>query len=369
MVVLAFTLSAIWNKEISFVPYDPFEILGVSSSATDEQITKAFKMLGRKYHPDKATDKVEAEEKFMEISKAYKALTDPASRKNWEEYGNPDGPRGSGSLGIALPSWLVDKAFGPWVLAFYMICFMIGVPYLVSKSWTNSKLYTKDQILHSTMAVYFQQMKEAMSLKKLFDLLCCSLEFKSEFTVRPSDAAAIDQLIESISAQVETNGSGEKYEKVKSMTEFWMIKAHVLLWAHLNRFEVKDSKLKEDQEKMILKACHLTLGMLQIALARQWLQTASQCISLVQCLVQAVWEGHSSLLQLPHVDSQIVKYAKGRKNPIRTVRQLVEMTEEDRRNLLRTLTDEQYKTLVDVAKSFPEVVIDSVSFVSIQLSF
>lgn len=48
-----------------------------------------------KWHPDKAKDeasKVEANLKFVEINKAYKTLTDETARKNWEEYGNPDGP-------------------------------------------------------------------------------------------------------------------------------------------------------------------------------------------------------------------------------------------------------------------------------------
>ena len=46
-------------------------------------------------HPDRAEekDKEEAEKKFVEISKAHQALTDEAIRKNWEEYGNPDGQK------------------------------------------------------------------------------------------------------------------------------------------------------------------------------------------------------------------------------------------------------------------------------------
>lgn len=41
-------------------------------------------------HPDKGGDEV----KFNELTKAYKALTDEETRKNWEDYGNPDGPGG-----------------------------------------------------------------------------------------------------------------------------------------------------------------------------------------------------------------------------------------------------------------------------------
>ena len=41
-------------------------------------------------HPDKGGD----EQTFVQITKAYKALTDDEARKNYEEYGNPDGPGG-----------------------------------------------------------------------------------------------------------------------------------------------------------------------------------------------------------------------------------------------------------------------------------
>lgn len=100
----------------------------------------------------------------MEITKAYKALTDPVARKNWEEHGNPDGPK-SFSLGIALPAWLVSESNGFWVLALYLIAFGVGIPYMVSRWWTHTKLYTKDNILHSSMALFFTQLKESMTLK------------------------------------------------------------------------------------------------------------------------------------------------------------------------------------------------------------
>ncbi len=48
-----------------------------------------------KHHPDKAKsdkDREAANLRFIEINKAYKTLTDERARKNWEDYGNPDGP-------------------------------------------------------------------------------------------------------------------------------------------------------------------------------------------------------------------------------------------------------------------------------------
>lgn len=67
------------------------------------------------------------------------ALTDDESRRNWEKYGNPDGP-GAMSFGIALPSWIVEKENSVWVLGLYALVFMVALPIVVSNSdWVLNK--------------------------------------------------------------------------------------------------------------------------------------------------------------------------------------------------------------------------------------
>ena len=66
---------------------DYYETLGVSRTASDTEIKKAFRKLAREYHPDVAKNKKQAEERFKEINEAYEVLGDPAKRKKYDELG------------------------------------------------------------------------------------------------------------------------------------------------------------------------------------------------------------------------------------------------------------------------------------------
>lgn len=72
---------------------DYYKILGVEKTATKEEISKAFRKLAVKYHPDKNPNNKAAEEKFKEITEANEVLSDPEKRKkydtlgaNWNQY-------------------------------------------------------------------------------------------------------------------------------------------------------------------------------------------------------------------------------------------------------------------------------------------
>ena len=64
-----------------------YEILGVSKTATDDEIKKAYRQLAIKYHPDKNKGNKEAEDKFKEATEAYEVLRDANKRRAYDQFG------------------------------------------------------------------------------------------------------------------------------------------------------------------------------------------------------------------------------------------------------------------------------------------
>ncbi|ADY52288.1 chaperone protein DnaJ [Pseudopedobacter saltans DSM 12145] len=75
---------------------DYYDVLGVSKSASADEIKKAYRKLAIKYHPDKNPDDKAAEEKFKEAAEAYEVLSNPEKRQRYDQFGHAGAQGGFG---------------------------------------------------------------------------------------------------------------------------------------------------------------------------------------------------------------------------------------------------------------------------------
>jgi DnaJ-class molecular chaperone len=82
------------------MPRDPYEVLGVSKSATADEVNKAYRKLSKKYHPDRNPGDKEADAKYKEVQAAHDIVGDPEKRARFDQFGftNPHSgfPGGAG---------------------------------------------------------------------------------------------------------------------------------------------------------------------------------------------------------------------------------------------------------------------------------
>ena len=84
------------EEETMAVKRDYYEVLGVSKSADENAIKKAYRKLAKKYHPDTNSGDADAEKKFKEVTEAYSVLSDKEKRKLYDQFGHAAFDEGAG---------------------------------------------------------------------------------------------------------------------------------------------------------------------------------------------------------------------------------------------------------------------------------
>ena len=249
------------------------------------------------------------ESHFIELTKAYKSLTDETIRKNFELYGHPDG-RQQISMGIAIPKWVVEGQHRFLVLVGY--CLVLGalLPLIVGKWWFGNKIKTKDGVHVKSAEIFFKNVKEDSTISDLLSYL--GRAYEVEF---PKITTPLGDLEGKVRSRLD-----EKYKGSAAQT---------LLYAYLLRIPIENPSLLKGQyfllllrydielfllaqEDVIFRSPALLASLLNIAMAHNWLTPTLNAMRLHAHLVQAVSPSLASseatiFSQLPNVNEDDVK--------------------------------------------------------------
>ncbi|KAI1337922.1 Sec63 Brl domain-containing protein [Xylariaceae sp. FL0016] len=365
--VMALMLYLIMNTQQTATKlWNPYDILGISDSATEKQIKSHYKKLGVKYHPDKIrpdpakNETIESlNDKWVELTKAYQALTDEEVRNNWIQYGHPDGKQGF-SIGIALPKFIVSDGNGNYVVLFYFLLLGVLLPYMVGSWWYGTQRMTKEGVRIESANNLFRAYSESTDEGDLITALSTGHEFSQ---VLKGDKA--ESGLSKIESRILAEGEASQYaaglaskdkDNLEDLEGGVRRKVLALLWAYLGRVELEDTALNSAKYMVAPIAQSLVRSFTAISLAYGNTRPLLSSFFTSQRLIQAIPPGESPLFQLPHFTPAVVKAVEGDSKVHATVQQFMEIPDAQRRSLAigkGLLTEEQYSTAVGVASQLP----------------
>lgn len=186
----------------------------------------------------------------MEVTKAFKALTDEEIRNNFLQYGHPDGKQ-SFSIGIALPKWIVTEDHGKYVLLMYALVLGVILPYTVGKWWYGTQRMTREKVLVASAGNIFREYENEQGETGVIGALSSGEEFNDVLTGHKADSglARVEQKIlaedgQSLIPAVLTKKDRQKLEELEDSRRR---KVLTLLWAYLGRIELDDQTLNEGE--------------------------------------------------------------------------------------------------------------------------
>lgn len=184
---------------------------------------------------------------YVEISKAYKALTDEEIRNNYIQYGHPDGKQ-SFSIGIALPKFIITDGNGKYVLLVYGLLLGVLLPYVVGKWWYGTQRMTKDGVLIASAGNLFKEYKEEITDSGVVTVLSSGEEFKDVLKGNKADSglgriekATLQDGETAPSAAGLTVKDRQQLEDLEGVRR----KTLALLWAYLGRIGLGDRTLDD----------------------------------------------------------------------------------------------------------------------------
>ena len=183
---------------------------------------------------------------WVEVSKAFKALTDEEIRNNYIQYGHPDGKQ-SFSIGIALPKFIVTDGNGKYVLLVYGLLLGVLLPYVVGKWWYGTQRMTKEKVLLASASSLFKEYTEDITDGDIVNALSCAEEFKDVLSGNKADAGLgkVEKSIGPDSNGLSAVGLTSKDQGKLESYEGARRKAAALLWAYFGRIRLDVPSLND----------------------------------------------------------------------------------------------------------------------------
>ncbi|KAG7971339.1 hypothetical protein I3843_07G129200 [Carya illinoinensis] len=197
-------------------------------------------------------------------------------------------------------------------------------------------------ISYTTIERFSSSLTSKTKMKGLLEILSSATEY-ALLPVRPGEEDVVRRLI---------NHQRFSFENPKCTDPH--VKANALLQAHFSRQTV-GGNLASDQREVLLSASRLLQAMVDVISSNGWLSLALLAMEISQMVTQGMWERDSMLLQLPHFTKDLAK--KCQENPgkgIETVFDLVEMEDDERRELLQ-MSDDQLLHIAQFCNRFPNI--------------
>lgn len=367
MVVTARTVPKIW---------DPYEVLGVSRSATEKQIKSFYRKLSLTHHPDKLQPDpaknltIEAiNDQWVEFTKAFKALTDEEVRNNYLQYGHPDGKQ-SFSIGIALPKWIVTEGHGRYVLLGYGIVLGVVLPYLVGKWWYGTQRVTKEKVLVSSAGNIFKEYKPDLNEGGVLAALATGTEFEEALRGHKAEAGLSkveSKLFQEGELSPLAGGLSVKDRRtLEELDEGARRKALALLWAYLGRVELEDPTLNAEKFEVAPIAHKLNDAFFAVGLAYGNTPPILSSYHTSQNILQAIPPASSPLLQLPGFTPSVVRAVEGNSARVHlSVQDFMHLPADERRRRAigpGLLSESQYATAEKVASQLPHLQVEKAFF-------
>jgi len=335
----------------TFKTFNPFEILEIEVEATELQIKKAYKKLALKYHPDRNPNNLQAKAKFMMLTKAYEALTDETARKNWELYGNPDGP-GSMRLAVGLPSFVLNKKNHMPILVLFLIFIVVVLPTFVFYWFKSTNNYDDSGVEVTDHRIYYDLLNENILLRQMPFVLGCSVEFSGLY-VRSAEVEELKKLYKKYAELIPKH----KEELIPMGNK----KAICLIYAYLDETTSISSKtLNADLVEILELSPNLIFTMYQVARQFTFMKEMQEmqikntgtpleqkmiiknfsvgCIRTIiefsQIMTQKQSFKASPFLQLPYFNENTFKINKSLNKMRSDLPSFILMTNEDKREIL-----------------------------------